>query len=373
MKRLNTFSYLFAATLLSFSLVLVNCSGTDDTDGPTEDFNIAGTYCLNFSLVGSEMVISATNTQGTFDVAINDYDGGLWSGSGSGTLDNNTLNVSGTMATEAGTANFELDLAINESQESVEGIFHVLGPQGSELFNSSLKGVKGACAFELSPDDISDIIGQPYLTALHVELDKIEKISRYRSAAGHNFVDYSGESCVNLKHYFHTYDEGEPPAQSELPSSLNYFVPANGTIVTIGQARPEDDPEDYEIDIQLDANPNIIVRVFHLTPSIGIEVGASVSAGDVLGASPSAQLDSGDFAVYVKTNQGYRLLSMFEIMSNEILNEYIARGVSQNWRQDLYYDEADDYPSQITCENGTWGNLRHPESRFELDFFVLDN
>lgn len=373
MKKRNAFANSLTLLLLFFCLSLFNCSGNDDSENPNNSFELPGNYCLDFSIMGSQMVIEESNSSGVYNIEINDFDGGLRSGIGTGSISDGRLRATGQISTEEGTANFDLTLTISESDHTLSGLFNVLDPQGSILFNSSLKAKKGSCTFELSPDDIGSIIGQPYLTNLHVELDKIEKVSRYRSAAGHNFIDYSGESCVNLKHYFQTFDEGIEPPSSQLPSSLLYFAPANGTIVNIGQARPSQDATDYEIDIRLEANENIIVRLFHLTPESGIEVGTTVTSGQQIGRAPTAHLDSGDFAVYVLTNQGYRHISMFEIMSNEILGEFEARGVDSNWKQDLYYETTDQYPSQITCENGTFGNLRHPASRYELDYFILEN
>lgn len=373
MKQLSAFTYGVVILFLSINFLLVNCSGNDTEDeSPTDEFELAGTYCLDFSIMGSQMVITS-GSSGQYTININDFDGGLRSATGTGSLSGNTLETSGTVSTEAGTADFELNLSINETTGQIAGLFNVVDPNGNAFFNSSLRGTKGACNFELTPSDVSSIIGQPYLTDLHVELNKIQKISRYRSAAGHNFVDYSGESCVNLKHYFHTYEEGQQPQLSDLPSSLGYFAPANGTIVAMGQTRVSEDPTDYEMDIRLEANPNIVVRLFHLTPTAGLEVGSTVTSGQQVGQAPTIHVDSGDFAVYVLTNNGYRHVSMFEIMAPGVLDQYIARGVDQNWRDDLFYATGHSYPSGITCENGTWGNLRHPNSNFLDDFFILDN
>lgn len=371
----NLLSYLRVS--LHFSLLLfimLGCSGSDDEPGTSEEpqsFNLIGTYCLDFAIVGSQMVIESTTTEGSYNVQINDFDGGLRSGSGVGTLNGTTLSVDGTMSTEAGNGNFELNLAIDETNELLSGLFEVIGPNGNVLFNSSLQGAKGNCSPPLTPEDVDNIIGQPLLTSAHVELEKIKKISRFRSAAGHNFVDYSGESCVCLKHYFHTYSGGGDPILSELPASMDYFVPADGTIVTMGQARPSEDPTDFEVDIRLSANENVVIRVFHITPASGIRVGATVTSGQVLGSSPEAHRDSGDFAVYVLTNDGFRHISMFEIMSNEVLARFASRGLSTAWRSDLYYETDDPYVRDIFCENGTWGNLRHPASMFELNWFFL--
>ena len=361
--------FIFICLLLTFG-----CSHNSETeiiDIVTQPSSILGTYCLNFSLVDSKMIIQQVS--GGYSISIEDFDGGLNSGTGTASFTNNVLNIEGSFTIDSGTGNFEAALTYEENTESFSGSFNVLNPQnGSILITSSFNATKGSCNYSLSPNDLGQIIGQPLLTAQHVELNKIQKISRYRSAAGHNFVDYSGESCVNLKHYFHTYADAQVTNTTQLPSSLDYFAPADGTIVTMTQTRTSVDPTDYEIDIQLDANPNVIVRLFHITPNSNLSVGDHVSSGQQIAVAPSNHIDSGDFAVYVLTNAGFRHISMFEIMSSSVLQDYYDKGVNQNWRQDLYYETNNPYVGEIFCENGTWGNLMHPSSNWELDFYIFN-
>lgn len=351
--------------------VFIMCSCTSNTTQTDDEISITGTYCLDFSLIDSELVISAGSGSNEYAIQFNDFDGGENSGTGTGSFANNILTINGTYTIASGTGNFTGTLTYDASSNSFDGTFNIVDPQGNILITSTLIATKGSCTYTISPNQLDQVIGQPYLTSLHVELDKIKKISRYRSAAGHNFIDYSGESCVNLKHYFHTYSEGSITPTTPLPSSLKYYAPANGTIVNITQTRVSEDPTDYEVDIRLSANENVIVRIFHITPKSGLSVGDVVSSGEEIATAPSAHLDSGDFAVYVLTTQGYRHLSMFEIMSPSVLQAYIDKGISTNWKQDLYYETTDPYVSGIFCENGTWGNLRHPASNFALDFYIF--
>jgi len=352
------------------SLVLGACSS--NTSETIDEIVITGAYCLDFSLVDSELVITNSTTSGTYNIQFNDFDGGENSGSGTGSFSNNILTINGIYTIASGTGNFIGSLTHNATTNSFDGTFSIVDPQGNTLITSTLIAKKGNCNYTLTPNQLNQVIGQPYLTSLHVELDKIKKISRYRSAAGHNFIDYSGESCVNLKHYFHTYPEGMITSTTPLPSSLKYYAPADGTIVNITQTRVSEDPTDYEVDIRLTANENVIIRIFHITPKSGLSVGDIVSSGEEIATAPTAHLDSGDFAVYVLTTGGYRHLSMFEIMSPAVMQVYIDKGISANWKQDLYYETTDPYVSGIFCENGTWGNLRHPSSNFELDFYIFN-
>ena len=361
---------------ISFFWIVFSCSilnsCTNNTTETVDEISIAGTYCLDFSLIDSELVISTSNNSGEYTIQFNDFDGGENSGSGSGFFSNNTLTINGTYTIASGTGNFIGSLTYDESSDSFDGTFSIVDPQGNILITSTLIAKKGSCNYTLTPNQLNQVIGLPYLTSLHVELNKIQKISRYRSAAGHNFVDYSGESCVNLKHYFHTYHEGMITSATQLPTSLKYYAPADGTIVNITQTRVSEDPTDYEVDIRLTANENVVIRIFHITPKNGLSVGDTVSSGEEIATAPTAHLDSGDFAVYVLTTGGYRHLSMFEIMSPVVMQEYIDKGISANWKQDLYYETTDSYVSGIFCENGTWGNLRHPSSNFELDFYIFN-
>lgn len=367
MKQTLRFHFIW---MILYGFFFNACNSNNDETNLTLD--ITGTYCLDFSLIDSELVISNSTISNQYSIQFNDFDGGSNSGTGTGSFSDNMLTINGTFTIASGVGNFTGTLHYDEASKTFDGSFSIVDPQNNPLITSTLIAKKGSCNYTLSPDQLHQVIGQPYLTSLHVELEKIKKISRYRSAAGHNFVDYSGESCVNLKHYFHTYKEGMINGGTVLPTSLTYYAPADGTIVNITQARASEDPTDYEVDIRLIANENIIVRIFHITPKNGISVGDTVSSGEEIATAPTAHLDSGDFAVYVLTNEGYRHLSMFEIMSPSVLQAYIDKGISTNWKQDLYYETDDPYVSDIFCENGTWGNLRHPLSNFELDFYIFN-
>ena len=60
-------------------------------------------------------------------------------------------------------------------------------------------------------------------------------------------------------------------------------------------------------------------------------------------------------------------------MTQTVLTAYEARGVSSsNWANDLYYDVNDPYVSGIYCDNGDWGNLRHPNMNALDDYFNLN-
>ncbi len=362
--------FIFLKIFIGCIFLLACTNNTEQSINEIEE--ITGTYCLDFSLVDSELVISNGTNANEYTIQFNDFDGGENSGVGTGSFSNNILSIEGTYTIASGSGNFIGTLTYDSVSNSFDGSFSIVDPQGNALITSTLIASKGSCTYTLSPNQLDQVIGQPYLTDLHVELNKIQKISRYRSAAGHNFVDYSGESCVNLKHYFHTYAEGMLTNSTSLPFSLKYYAPANGTIINITQTRVSEDPTDYEVDIRLSANENVIVRIFHITPKSGLSVGDTVSSGEEIATAPSAHLDSGDFAVYVLTTEGYRHLSMFEIMSPSVLQTYIDKGISTNWKQDLYYETTDSYVSGIFCENGTWGNLRHPASNFELDFYIFN-
>ena len=308
-----------------------------------------------------------------YQFEILDYDGGLRSGSGTATLSGDQLTMTGSISIEMGTASLTATLDFNPARDQFSGQFEVLDPNDAVILASSINGQAGDCEYDYDADDVAQVAQVPVLDSLHVDLDKIFKVSRYRSAAGHNFVDYSGESCVNLKHYFLTYSDPQITSSTVLPTSLDYFAPAAGTIVSVAQPRPETDPNDLEVDIQLDSDPNIIVRIFHMTLIDRLSVGSHLNSGERIGEAPSSHLNGGDLAVYVKTSEGYRHISAFEIMTQTVLTAYEARGVSSsNWANDLYYDVNDPYVSGIYCDNGDWGNLRHPNMNALDDYFNLN-
>ena len=66
-----------------------------------------------------------------------------------------------------------------------------------------------------------------FITASHIDVSDIERISMFRSNAGHDYSD-SFESCCSMKHYYRPFDYYEKRFTQPI------FSPVDGVILYIG-------------------------------------------------------------------------------------------------------------------------------------------
>lgn len=187
----------------------------------------------------------------------------------------------------------------------------------------------------------------PLLTANFTDLDKIEKISRYRSCAGHVTVPQrSSESRRNMKHYFWVKPEYNKPQTVEI------YSPYNGYVADI-RSEPE---LGLEGEIWISPKKMLFMAppfgvwsfsVQHIDIKPGLKVGDQVRAGELIGWM--AGKDSFDI-VYGKigipptkvdnwTNPFADLDSVFSHMIDEVFAEYQQNGVSS--REDFFISKEE--------------------------------
>jgi len=182
------------------------------------------------------------------------------------------------------------------------------------------------------------------------QLEKIAKISRFRSSAGHDYSDDS-EDCRSMKHYY------EPKPEYLKNQEIEIHSPVDGEIVRllIEHRWPEAEG-DYQITIKPDNYPAFNIILFHVDLTSNITEGTHVQAGVPLGYAhlyyPSRDEYAHDFdiAVGVDTPQGYRLISYFQIMSPELFETYRQRGIQNIDQLIISKPERDAYP--LTCIDG---------------------
>ena len=191
----------------------------------------------------------------------------------------------------------------------------------------------------------------------YTELNKISRISRFRSGIGHDYSD-SFESCRSMKHYYEPYEEYRTNYE------IKTFSPVNGIVHSIEneQHGSSEGLTNKQIRIRSELHSDIIIVLFHVDLiSSDISVGTYVNAGELLGHArvyyPDVP-DSGstfDIAVWQEISLGVRYISYFDIVSEDLFQSYIDRGVL--FRSDLIItkEERDDYP--LVCdENGIFSN-----------------
>lgn len=127
----------------------------------------------------------------------------------------------------------------------------------------------------------ADITPPKFFTASHVDVSRIEHVSKFRSRAGHDYSD-SFESCCSMKHYFQHLDfynaALDNPIYAGHDGVVLYVWKSEGQYShewrvdyekNTGKKWPED-RWDYQMYIRPDAAPYMWVRYHHVMPVDGI-------------------------------------------------------------------------------------------------------
>jgi hypothetical protein len=202
----------------------------------------------------------------------------------------------------------------------------VLSPACSDKDNKP-EGKKDI--WDIEKDGIPQFVETNY-----IELDKISRISKFRSSIGHDYSDVF-EDCRSMKHYF------EPKSTIDW-GSVKVCSPVSGTVT-----RVEQESAGTKVEIASDDYPAFRFSVFHIYLTAQLSVNDKVSAGQQLGTHIGSQTMS-DISVIVNdpTRQG-RMISWFEVITDEVFEEYAAGGV--NAREDLIIPKETRDANPLTC------------------------
>ena len=197
-----------------------------------------------------------------------------------------------------------------------------------------------------------------------IDLDKIGHISRFRSGKGHDYPD-GYEECRSMKHYYYAYDDYDG-------EDVNIYSPVDGVITDL--------TEEGERGIRIMIKPNgydaYRVIIFHVDTNSSITNGASLTAGDVLGTIFVGEDDdnvSTDIAVQMSlidgTDAKQKMVSYFDVMSDVLYSNYVARGVID--KSDVIISKSERDTDPLTCEgqvftgpSNTIGSVVHPVSGY---------
>lgn len=190
--------------------------------------------------------------------------------------------------------------------------------------------------------DIWDIDNKPlpkFINTNYIELSGIYRISKFRSSIGHDYSDFA-EHCRSMKHYF------EPFSNIDW-SVIKIFSPVNGTI-----ARVEQEWAGTKLEIASDEYPAFRFQIFHINTSAVFNVNDKVNAGQQLGTHIGSQTYS-DISVIANdpTHQG-RMVSYFNLMTDDLFNQYVSRGISSRDILIIPRELRDANP--LTCSGDTF-------------------
>ena len=191
------------------------------------------------------------------------------------------------------------------------------------------------CSTNLLGDyyDLSNGIPR-FVSTDYIELDKITAISRFRSGYGHDYSD-DFESCRSMKHYYQ-------PLGSVTWSNVLIRSPVAGTVVGLNE-----EWAGTQIMIKSTAYPAFYFILFHVSLSPPLLEGDSVLEGQLLGTHIGDQTMS-DIAVSVRTLEGERLVSYFDVMTDSLFTNYMDRGASS--RSDFIITQEERDADPLICD-----------------------
>ncbi len=327
-RRVRGLSLLLVGVVFAFSLA---CNGSDD--GGSGGFS--GTYYV------------AIATDPTYMIVIDEADGAVtftMSGpdlatAGTGTVTDSTMALSAPL----GSDNIIMDTTLSDDGQSFSGTFEVTF--GDEFLVGTITGTKTAReTYDIDADGIPRFAGANYIA-----LDKIGRISKFRSGEGHDDSD-SFESCRNMKHYF------DP--ESEDPSTVGIFSPVDGTIIgTIEEGGTS-------FGISPDENGAFYFVIFHVDLAAPLNPGDVVTAGQQLGTHSEA-VQASDILVGVHTPDGLKLVSYFDVMTDSLFASYQARGM--NSRSDAIISKEERDADPLACDDSEFADSGNLEGWVTLD------
>lgn len=266
----------------------------------------------------SETSVSLNGTSAQGDVSL----------SGNGALQGSALTASGTLIhPTAGTLAFTLIATVAADVRSFSGTLTPATMEPMPVYATKDQ----TPTFDPQQDPVPKLA-----TADFLQLEQIQRISKFRSGMGHDFSD-EFEKCRSMKHY---YQRKSTAVEMEMRS------PVAGTIVHVESEQLPNSGK--QIHIRSALNPAFVVRVFHVGADSGITKDVTVSAGQRLGV---AKTETTDIAVMVFTPSGMRLISYFELMSDALFAAYQGRGITTRQVPIITRSERDAAPLACNGES----------------------
>ena len=224
---------------------------------------------------------------------------------------------------------------------SGSGVVSAITP-GSAVISASAGGVTSSANVTVEGRYDLDALGVPrVVTADYIELQKIARISRFRSGIGHDYAD-DVERCRSMKHYFQphgTVDWGSILIRSPIDGVVSAILDET----TFGK----------QVRLASTRVPAATVIIFHVKTDSGIAVGSAVAAGSRLGTHIGNATMS-DIAILLDTPRGRRLVSYVDAMTDSVFAGYQARGVTDRAALQVSATERDASP--LTCDGESFAN-----------------
>ncbi len=203
-----------------------------------------------------------------------------------------------------------------------------------------------------------------FVTKDFTQLEKIDRISKFRSGEGHDYSD-SSETCRSMKHYY------DPKSEYKTNNEIEIYSPVDGIITELADSGHGASGEliNKRIHIQSSEYQAYVFVLFHIDLlSSNVTPGKKVSAGEHIGYArmyyPDLDETAANFDIAVQIDYRKKV-SFFDVMTDELFESYIARGATS--RDDFIISKEERDAAPMTCD-GEWFTGSDPlESYFDLN------
>ncbi len=194
------------------------------------------------------------------------------------------------------------------------------------------------------------------------ELDKLGRTSKFRSVTGHDFsfntseYDSTGINCRSMKHYMIPVGVPRENAIYHLTPhtfewmSIKFFAPADGTIGNVVDSESHGEFE-QQFTIGSTEYPGYYFGFYHVKLDPSLRNGSEVKAGQQIGTLGNEE-SYAEISVEARINsREIHLFSFLEVATDEVFEEYRARGVNSVSDVIITKEERDANP--IACDRNS--------------------
>ncbi len=261
---------------------------------------------------------------------------------GTGSVSGRTMNLAAPAEELEG---LEITLTFDADEESFSGSWEIGGEMPGQ----------GTITGSVTPWPTWDVeaLGLPSLaTADCIELAKMERVSLFRSGAGHDYSD-AFEDCRSMKHYYY-------PKEGVERQSVRLYSPVTGSVIGRTDEWEGELWKGTAVGIRPVGFDAFDIAIFHVDLIRDLEVGDMVTAGEEIGTSEKQDGTVTDIAVGVQTPEGRRLISYFHVLADGPFRRYLARGATS--RDDFVITREARDADPLACEGQEvvgFGTLEH--------------
>lgn len=189
-----------------------------------------------------------------------------------------------------------------------------------------------------------------------VDVDRIASITKFRGFGGHDyswgtehgFLSHNAPETCRVMKYYVTERRGVLPWE---PGELTLYAPVDGTIVNVDRWEDPDGASwhrDFKFSIRSTTYPQVYFTFFHVDPHEHVVEGYEATEGEDLGAHIGPEIA---VELWDAEEHGARLVPWFELVTDEVFEEYRERGASS--RDDFYISREERDATPFICADET--------------------